>query len=111
MTPRNNFQSWRDFSSFDEYNLKEAESRLEKRWMEKENKKIREKYVKEERARINKLVMLANKQYVFAQRSDPRVRREEERLEQERVSVGGRRRSGRRRRGGGGRSRSRGRRS
>ena len=46
---------------FDEYNLKEAESRLEKRWMEKENKKIREKHVKEERARINKLVSIAKK--------------------------------------------------
>ena len=56
---RDNFQSWRDFSLYDEYNLKEAESRLEKRWMEKENKKIREKYVKEERARINRLVSLA----------------------------------------------------
>jgi len=58
---RDNFQSWRDFSSYDEYNLKEAESRLEKRWMEKENKKLREKYIKEERARINNLVSLAKK--------------------------------------------------
>lgn len=58
---RDNFQSWRDFSTFDGYNLKEAESRLEKRWMEKENKKIREKYIKEERARINKLVAIAKK--------------------------------------------------
>jgi DnaJ family protein C protein 2 len=33
------FKSWRDFSGFDEFNLDEAESRLEKRWMDRQNQK------------------------------------------------------------------------
>jgi DnaJ family protein C protein 2 len=58
---RDNFSTWRDFSMYDEYDLREAESRLEKRWMEKENKKIRDRHLKEERARLNRLVSLAKK--------------------------------------------------
>lgn len=42
--------------------------------MEKENKKIKEKYIKEERNRINKLVTLAKK-------NDPRMKAEENRKE------------------------------
>eukprot|EP00831_Metopus_contortus_P077464 TRINITY_DN7280_c0_g1_i4.p3 TRINITY_DN7280_c0_g1~~TRINITY_DN7280_c0_g1_i4.p3 ORF type:complete len:173 (-),score=53.07 TRINITY_DN7280_c0_g1_i4:25-543(-) len=71
-----NFKSWRDFSLYAEYDLNEAESRLEKRWMAKENKKLTEKFVKEERARINKLVSLAKKH-------DPRVKKEMKRIEKE----------------------------
>jgi len=41
-----NFQTWRDFSQFDEYDPREAADRYEKRYMEKENKKIRDKYLK-----------------------------------------------------------------
>jgi len=44
-----NFETWRDFSCHDEHNLDEAEDWYEKRWMEKENRIIRKKYIKEER--------------------------------------------------------------
>jgi len=50
------FDSWRDFSVFDEYNLDEAENREERRYMEKENKRIKGKHLAAERKRINKLV-------------------------------------------------------
>jgi DnaJ family protein C protein 2 len=50
------FDSWRDFSVFDEYNLDEAENRFERRYMEKENKKIKGDHLKKERQRIMKLV-------------------------------------------------------
>lgn len=43
-----NFETWRDFSCHDEYNLEEAEDRYEKRWMESQNKVIRKKYIKAE---------------------------------------------------------------
>jgi DnaJ family protein C protein 2 len=49
------FDTWREFSSFDEYDPKDAGDRYEKRWMEKENKHIRDKYVKAERKRLIKL--------------------------------------------------------
>ncbi len=55
------FESWRDFSKYDEYDLREAENRYEKRAMERENRKIREKHLKKERARLIKLVDLAYK--------------------------------------------------
>jgi DnaJ homolog subfamily C member 2 len=63
-----NFDTWREFSQFDEYDPREAQDRYERRYMEKENKKIRDKHNKKERARIIKLVELAYK-------SDPRIRR------------------------------------
>lgn len=55
------FDSWRDFSVFDEYNLDEAENRYERRYMEKENKKIKASHLKTERQRIMKLVENARK--------------------------------------------------
>jgi len=51
-----NFDSWRDFSVYDEYNLDEAENRYERRYMEKENRKIKANHLKTERQRIMKLV-------------------------------------------------------
>ena len=54
-----NFESWRDFSVYDEYNLDEAESRYEKRYMEKENRRIKGAHLKKERQRIIKLVEMA----------------------------------------------------
>lgn len=54
-----NFDSWRDFSQHDEYNLDEAENREERRYMEKENKKTKGKYLAEERKRINRLIARA----------------------------------------------------
>lgn len=41
-----NFDTRRDFSAYDEYNLEEAENRYERRWMEKENKRSKGKYVR-----------------------------------------------------------------
>lgn len=56
-----NFDSWRDFSQYDEYDPREAADRYERRYMENENKKLRAKHVKKERARINLLVELSYK--------------------------------------------------
>lgn len=73
----NHFQSWRDFSGDAEYDLEEAESREEKRWMARQNKKQVEKKAREERARINKLVDLAYSM-------DPRILAEGAKAEAER---------------------------
>lgn len=62
-----NFETWRDFSQYDEYKVEDAQDRYEKRYMEKENKNVRDKYNKGERKRINKLVDLCYK-------LDPRIR-------------------------------------
>lgn len=67
------FESWRDFSGFDEHNLEEAEDRYERRWMEKENKNARAKRKKAEYQRIRTLVERAHKH-------DPRVIAYNERL-------------------------------
>jgi DnaJ family protein C protein 2 len=64
----NKFETWRDFSHHDEYDLSHAESRDEKRWMEVQNARIRKKKLSEENARIRKLVELAEK-------LDPRVKK------------------------------------
>ena len=73
-----NFESWRDFSQFDEYDPREAADRYERRYMEKENKRQRDKHIKKERARIIKMVELAYKY-------DPRIRRQREFEEQEKM--------------------------
>jgi len=75
-----NFDSWRDFAAFDEYDVKEASDRYERRYMEKENKKLREKHNKKERSRIMKLVDLAYKY-------DPRIKAENEKLEEEKAKA------------------------
>eukprot|EP01130_Rhizamoeba_saxonica_P006438 TRINITY_DN2563_c0_g3_i2.p1 TRINITY_DN2563_c0_g3~~TRINITY_DN2563_c0_g3_i2.p1 ORF type:complete len:457 (-),score=128.78 TRINITY_DN2563_c0_g3_i2:32-1402(-) len=74
-----NFQSWRDFSYEDEYDLEEAESREEKRWMDRRNQKIRSKFTTEERSRIRSLVNMAYKKdpRVIKQKSDEKEEREE----------------------------------
>jgi len=74
------FKSWRDFSFACEYDLEEAESRDERRWMEKQNKKQTEKKKKEEKAKINKLVDTAYN-------LDPRIRRMKEQEEAERNRI------------------------
>ncbi|KAF7457936.1 DnaJ domain-containing protein [Cryptosporidium felis] len=61
------FQSTRDFSIHDEHEVSHAECREEKRWMERQNLKIRSKYTRNEILRINRLVELAYK-------NDPRVK-------------------------------------
>ncbi|GAM28076.1 hypothetical protein SAMD00019534_112520, partial [Acytostelium subglobosum LB1] len=60
------FKSWRDFSFDDDYELDQADSRDEKRWMEKQNEKKRTKLRKDESARILELANMAYKR-------DPRV--------------------------------------
>jgi DnaJ family protein C protein 2 len=66
------FKSWREFAQYDEYDddaLEHASDRYEKRYMDKENKKLRSKYEKEERSRVFRLVENA-----YA--SDPRIQKE-----------------------------------
>lgn len=60
------FDSWRDFSGEGEHNPEEAESREERRWMERENSKAAAKSRRAEVARLNNLVTRA-----YAR--DPRV--------------------------------------
>lgn len=73
------FKSWREFPHADEFDLEQAESRDHKRWMERQNAKLREKARKEEHARVRTLVDNAYKK-------DPRVlrRKEEEKAEKKR---------------------------
>lgn len=73
------FESWRDLDELivaemgdDTFqDLEEADSRDEKRWMERENARVRSKYMKVERQRIFGFVELSEK-------TDPRVRAEKD---------------------------------
>lgn len=73
------FKSWREFPHADEFDLEDAESRDHKRWMERQNAKLREKARKEEHTRVRNLVDNAYKR-------DPRIlrRKEEEKEEKKR---------------------------
>ncbi|KAG0447771.1 hypothetical protein HPP92_028185 [Vanilla planifolia] len=73
------FKSWREFPHADEFDLEQAESRDHKRWMERQNAKLREGARKEEYTRIRSLVESAYKR-------DPRIirRKEEEKAEKQR---------------------------
>lgn len=73
------FKSWREFPHADEFELDQAESRDHKRWMERQNSKLREKAKKEEYTRVRALVDSAYKR-------DPRIirRKEEEKVEKKR---------------------------
>jgi len=53
------FKTWRDFADADEYQPEDASFREERRWMERQNEKLRAKKRKEEKARITRLVQLA----------------------------------------------------
>ncbi|XP_068660931.1 uncharacterized protein [Aristolochia californica] len=74
-----NFKSWREFPHADEFDVEQAESRDHKRWMERQNAKLREKARKEEYVRVRTLVDNAYKR-------DPRIlkRKEEEKAEKQR---------------------------
>ncbi|KAG6524512.1 dnaJ homolog subfamily C member 2-like [Zingiber officinale] len=74
------FKSWREFPHADEFDLEQAESRDHKRWMERQNSKLREKARKEEYVRIRTLIDNAYKR-------DPRIlrRKEEEKAEKKRI--------------------------
>jgi DnaJ family protein C protein 2 len=75
-----NFKSWRDFSYLDEYDPSEAETREEKRWMERRNARLQAKRKREEMQRITKLVDTAYK-------LDPRIKkyREEQQARKEQM--------------------------
>ena len=60
------FKSWRDFTMEDEYDLDQAENRYERRYMDKENKRMKKDLLKKEKNRINRLVEMAKKK-------DPRI--------------------------------------
>jgi DnaJ family protein C protein 2 len=66
----NAFKSWRDFTVEDEYDLDQAENRYERRYMERENKKMKQHLLKDELARVKKLVNLARAK-------DPRIKKHE----------------------------------
>lgn len=70
------FKSWREFPHADDFDLEQAESRDHKRWMERQNAKLREKARKEEYVRVRSLVDNAYKR-------DPRIlrRKEDEKAE------------------------------
>ncbi|KAK2960482.1 putative Chaperone protein DnaJ [Blattamonas nauphoetae] len=70
------FQTWREFVTEDEHDLSTAESRDEKRWMERQNSMQKMKSRNKEIQRLTKLAEIAKK-------TDPRFRwqREEERIE------------------------------
>lgn len=72
------FKSWREFPHADEFDLEQAESREHKRWMERQNAKLREKARKEENTRVRTLVD-------NAYRRDPRIlrRKEEEKAQKQ----------------------------
>ncbi|KAG2428866.1 hypothetical protein HYH02_014277 [Chlamydomonas schloesseri] len=73
------FKSWREFPHPDEEDVEAAESREHRRWIERNNSKLREKGKKDEGRRLREFVDAAYKY-------DPRVARkkEEDRLERER---------------------------
>ena len=71
-----NFDTWREFSQYDEYDPTEAQDRYERRYMENENRKLRKEHERAERKRLNKLVD-------GAYRRDPRIRKEQEMIERE----------------------------
>jgi len=79
------FDSWRNFSKFDEFkdgDIESAESRYERRWMQRQNDIIRIKKKKEEMVRIRSLVERAMS-------LDPRIMRERvaEKRERERIAM------------------------
>lgn len=73
------FRSWREFPHPDEEDVESAESREERRWIDRHNSKLREKGKKEEGKRLREFVD-------NAYRIDPRVvkKKEEDRLERDR---------------------------
>ncbi|GLC41260.1 hypothetical protein PLESTB_001081800 [Pleodorina starrii] len=73
------FKSWREFPHPDEEDVEAAESREHRRWIERNNSKLREKGKKEEGRRLREFVDAAYK-------CDPRVirKKEDDRLEKER---------------------------
>lgn len=74
------FDTWREFSQFHEYDTNDAGDRYERRWMEKENKRISDKHMKKERSRLIQLAEIAYKY-------DPRVQKELKKIEEEKQAL------------------------
>ncbi|XP_047310499.1 dnaJ homolog subfamily C member 2 [Impatiens glandulifera] len=72
------FKSWREFPQEEEHDLDHAETRDERRWMERQNAKMSEKARKDDYARIRSLVDNAYKK-------DPRIQRRKEQLKAEKL--------------------------
>lgn len=70
--------SWREFSHPDEYDVQQAEGRGEKRYMERENRRLKAALYKAESERLQKLVALA-------EAHDPRLHRHVALQEEERI--------------------------
>lgn len=73
------FKSWREFPNEEQYDLEEAESRDERRWMDRMNQKIQAQAKREESSRIRTLVEQAME-------SDPRIQRIRKAKEDERLA-------------------------
>lgn len=71
-----NFDTWREFSQFHEHDTETAHDRYERRWMEKENKRVSDKHMKKERARLIAMVEMARSK-------DPRIQAELKKIEEE----------------------------
>jgi DnaJ family protein C protein 2 len=74
------FQTWREFAQLNEYEPEQAESREEKRWMERQNAKLQAEKRKEEAARLTRLVDQA-----YARDPRIRARKAEQQAEKERA--------------------------
>uniref|UniRef100_A0A915JN43 J domain-containing protein n=1 Tax=Romanomermis culicivorax TaxID=13658 RepID=A0A915JN43_ROMCU len=80
-----NFDSWREFSYLDEEDKEKGENRLERRWIDKQNKASRDKRRKDELKRLRTLVDSAYKNDPRVQKfkEDEKRRKEDERLARE----------------------------
>lgn len=74
------FQSWRDFTYNSEYDPDKAESREEKRWMERQNDKENKEYKKKEIIKVNSLLEIAKK-------NDPRIALRKQQLIEEKKKL------------------------
>lgn len=79
------FKSWREFPHPDEEDVESAESREERRWIERYNSKLREKGKKDDFKRIRNFVELANRldPRIIAQKEAQRAERERQKAEKE----------------------------
>jgi len=74
------FSSWRNYSYLDEENTEKAENREERRWMDRENKHMRQKRKKDEIQRIRGLVDNAFQ-------NDPRMKKFKEQEKQKKMEI------------------------